>query len=136
MIKKIYLVIMFLAFFGCSKNISSNQVMGSWWSIEADSTYSESYVNEKEWVYAHESFGPFSYEYTLYADSISIGLEKWAILVVSDTSLVLSNQKEEFLFYKLSLKKSIFEARKDSLEYDKFQEEFINRCLNKSNMYR
>ncbi|TXE04777.1 hypothetical protein [Algoriphagus aquimarinus] len=127
---KLCSVLIILIISGCSKRITSNEVIGNWWSIKVDSSYSETYVNEVEWVYNHEDFGPFSYKYTFYSDSICIGVKKWA-LNVSDTSLVLSDHQEKFILYKLPLKESIFESRKDSLAYENFQEEFRKRYLSK-----
>ncbi|WP_310105333.1 hypothetical protein [Algoriphagus sp. 4150] len=128
MISKMYFALCVLILLGCSKKISSNQVIGNWWSIEDDSIYFELYVNEHEWVVNHEDYGPFPYKYTLYSDSICIGEKKWAV-EATDTSLVLSNQEEKFILYKLSLKESIFESWNDSLAFENFQEEFIRRYL-------
>ena len=132
---KLCSVLTILILSGRSKRITSKEVIGSWWSIEVDLSYSETYVNEVDGVYNHEDFGPFSYKYTFYSDSICIGVKKWPINV-SDTSLVLSDHQEKFILYKLPLKESIFESRKDNLAYDNFHEEFRKRCLGKLKVER
>ena len=119
-----------LILLGCSK-----KVIGSRWQIEVDSTYSEAYVNKDEWVINHLDFGPFSYKYNFYYDSICIGDKKWAV-EFTDTSLVLNNQNEKFILHKLSLKESVFESRKDSLAFENFQEDFMRRALGKSKIER
>lgn len=136
MTKKAYLGLFVLIIFACSKKISSNQVMGSWWSIEADLTYSESYINEDEWVYNHQSFGPIHYKYHLENDNLFVfnnldSKKKWEILYCSDSQLVIKSDSVQMTLNKLKIRKNYFDTFKDSVEFDLFQQEFISRYLEK-----
>ncbi|MDO8968329.1 MAG: hypothetical protein Q8S14_10880 [Algoriphagus sp.] len=54
MAQRISLVLILMIFWGCSKRISSKAVIGSWWSLQEDSTYFEVYINEEQFVFNHE----------------------------------------------------------------------------------
>lgn len=130
-----YFPLLGLILFGCSKKITSNEIIGNWWSIEEDSTYSEMYVNGAEWVFNHESYGPIPYEYELLKDSVFIFFSRsenkkgWKIAQTCDSILILSNNKEKRVLHKFDLKYSYFEALKDSLVYEEFEMDFIGRYL-------
>jgi hypothetical protein len=135
MIKKAYFIIVILIIMGCSKKISSSQIFGSWWSIEVDSTYSESYINNYEWVYNHQSFGPIHYKYYFLKDTLiifknmdSMG-RKWIMLNSSDSKLVLQSDSVVMELNKLRIKRNYFDTINDSVKFDIFQHEFICRYL-------
>jgi hypothetical protein len=135
MIKRRYFVLCFLILLGCSKKISKDQIIGNWWSIEEDSTYSEVYVNGAEWVINHESYGPIGYQYKLTDDSLFISdsmnsrLRIWKIVRSSSSSLVIKSNMAERKLYKFKLNNSYFGALNDSVAYDNFEQEFIYRYL-------
>ena len=135
MIKKGYFIIVLLIIMGCSKKISSSQIFGSWWSIEVDSTYSESYINKDEWVYNHQSIGPIHYKYYFLKDTLIISKNmdsmerKWIILNISDSKLVLQSDSVVMELNKLSIKRNYFDIINDSVKFDFFQFEFNCRYL-------
>ncbi len=137
MIKRLCFALFVLILLGCSKKLSSNRVTGNWWSIEVDSTYSELYVNEREWVVNHESYGPIKYEYILTNDSLfildsrKVRMRNWEVVHNSKSTLVIRSNKEERKLYRLRLSNSYFEVLNDSLAYENFEQEFIRRYLNK-----
>jgi hypothetical protein len=130
-----YFALLGLILFGCSEKMVSNQVIGNWWSIEDDSTYAEAYVNEDEWVVNHESYGPIRYEYILANDSLLISdsknvrMRSWKIVKRSKYALVIKSDKEERKLYRLRLSNTYFEVINDSIAYEIFEQEFINRYL-------
>lgn len=127
-----------MIFWGCSKRISSKAVIGSWWSLQEDSTYFEVYINEEQFVFNHESYGPIYYEYLLVNDSLFISdrqkssVKKWKIVEISDSKLVFKSDWGEIDLHIIPLEKTFFEIQYDSIGFVNFQEEFIKRYLEKS----
>lgn len=114
--------------FSCSNKSSRVNLIGSWWTIDEDSSYSEVYVNEQKWVLNNESYGPIFYDYHLNGDSIQIGSNIWRFSV-SDTTLILSGKKDNFELVKMPGLRSFFEIVDDSMKFEQFQEEFHLRYL-------
>ncbi|PRY87639.1 hypothetical protein [Mongoliibacter ruber] len=132
-----YLIFFILILFGCSSKISENLLLGAWWATQEDSTYFEIYINEREFVFNHEAYGPIEYKYRVYDDSIKIftnsnGRSKnWEIVQISDSSLILKSEHEEFILNKIILSEGYFDLRIDSIAFENFQENFIERYLRK-----
>ncbi|GEM_PF-2016816 len=132
---RMFLVLCILFPIGCSNKISSNQIIGSWWYIQDDSTYSEVYINENEWVFNHESIGPISMKYYLRKDSLfisdfeNINMKNWKVVKVNKFKLLLKRNEEEVYLYRLYLIDTYFDVLNDSVAYDNFEQEFIYRYL-------
>lgn len=111
--------------------------MGAWWGTQEDSTYFEIYFNEKEFVFNHEAYGPIEYKYRVYDDSIKVftnsnGRSKnWKTVQISDSILILTSDHEELILNRIILTEGYFDLRVDSIAFENFQENFIQRYLRK-----
>ncbi|WP_075351093.1 hypothetical protein [Algoriphagus marinus] len=130
-----YIAITILLFVGCSEKTSSNLVIGNWWYIQSDSTYSEAYVNENEWDNLIGYLGPIPYTYVLEGDSLifysydKTSQRKWRVNKKNDSTLFLSGSQETIQLNRINFNLSYFDALEDSLLYEKFKQEFILRYL-------
>lgn len=132
-----YLIFFTLILSGCSSKISGNLLLGAWWATQEDSTYFEIYINEREFVFNHEAYGPIEYKYRVYDDSIKVfnnnnGRSKhWKTVQISDSTLILKSDHEELILNRIILTEGYFDLRVDSIAFQNFQESFIQRYLRK-----
>lgn len=137
MINLRYLIFIILILSGCSSKNLKNLLLGVWWGTQEDSTYFEIYFNEKEFVFNHEAYGPIEYKYRVYDDSIKIftnsnGRSKnWKTVQISDSILTLKSDHEELILNRIILTEGYFDLRVDSIAFENFQENFIQRYLRK-----
>jgi hypothetical protein len=122
---------------GCSSKIRENLPLGAWWATQKDSTYFEIYINEREFVFNHEAYGPIEYQYKVYDEYIKVFYnrngqsKRWEKVLISDSILILKSKEEKINLKRIVLEESYFDKRVDSMAFENFQENFIKRYLKK-----
>lgn len=119
-------------FSSCNFNKNKNPMLGNWYGFEKDSTYFELYVNDTLIVLHHHHIGPVGYDYNVDEGFLVVsnvaGMERvWQVLDESKDAFTLKDSLESIRYSRLDLSDDFFKSIQDSITYQSFKKEFLNR---------